>query len=149
VERPVVADIVDDVSASPHLLSVACFTVSFRTGGNFPGDAGPRCDRSSQARFGWRPSMPVPMWRLVADGRWRRLKVGLRQLLPGFLQPPLVSRRIHDAGRTTPRESGFAGNEHDENDRSKCQRDLKSRRVLHIAHQAAIRDRRPCDFLAR
>jgi hypothetical protein len=93
--------------------------------------------------------MLVPMSRLVVDGASRRLKVGLRQLLPGFLQPPLVSRRIHDAGRATPRESRFAGNEYRENERTKCQCVLKSQCVLHIAHQAATRNRRPCDFLAR
>jgi hypothetical protein len=73
-----------------------------------------------------RASVVVSMSRPVSDG-WRgRLQDGLRQLLPGFLQPPLVSRRIHDAGRATPGEAGFAGNEHRENDRTQCQR------VFHI-----------------
>ena len=70
-----------------------------------------------------KPSLPMS-W-LVTDGA-RRLRVGLRQLLPGFLQPPLIARRTHDAGRGPPRESGVTGHDHRENDRTECQR------VLHI-----------------
>ncbi len=70
-------------------------------------------------RFGWRQSMPVPMpmSQLVADNG-RRQQDGLRQLLPGFLQPPLITRGIHDTGRTAPREGRPGGNDHRQNQRT-------------------------------
>ena len=34
----------------------------------------------------------------------QRLHIGSRVRLPGFLEPPLIAGRIHDARRTTPRQ---------------------------------------------
>ena len=111
-----------DLSIWTQSLSVDGFTVSLRTGG-FSGNPGPRCCRSSHPRSDRRPSVPMPMSRPVAGGRLQvgLRRLGLRQLLPGFLQPPLISGRTHDAGRTTAGESGFAGNDHCETDRASRQ----------------------------
>ena len=71
-------------------------------------------------------SVPMSMVHLVARNGRRLRRQGLRQLLAGFLQPPLISRRIHDVGRPAPGQYGFAGNDHREADRS-CRQD-----ILHV-----------------